>query len=409
MSRIIAVTSQKGGVGKTTTAVNLAASFSRLGHRVLIADCDPQGGAGAYGRVKSAAATGMLAAMRGECSPEDIIAPMYDDGRVAGCVIGMGHPSDLLDFETASAKGELGRLITSLAAGFDYILVDTPVGSSTILKAALEKADEMLLVLNCRAAAVKTLPDFVRLAQWIRSDINPALKLAGIAVTMYREGDSSEKKIFDHLRAHLPAGLFLESIIPFDPGLEMAGIRSAPAMMVSSAADSARAYLEMAAEIKKREGELDSGAALDLGDLVAEGMDGRDDDSGEDDEDRVNFRNRRAENILAEMCDRANLAGAVIADRTGLPLAVCGLEARTADIIAAMAPELGKTIEKATVYMDQPNANDISIDLGSGERIVLRAFAIDGVPFYLVGLCPRTADPAGEMLLAATRLTEELA
>ncbi len=410
MTRIIAVTSQKGGVGKTTTAINLAASLARLGHKILIVDCDPQGGAGSHGSLKSSAGHGMIQILRRECEPSDTITPLFDD-KVFGCVIGSKTPADLIYFESRAADGGLPPLIKALAPGFDYLVIDAPVGSSTTIKAILEVADEMLLTVNCKAATVKTLPDFIRLAQWLRTEVNPRLKLAGIAVTMYRDDDHSEKKILDHFRAKLPRGLFLETIIPFDPNLEMASIRSVPALMVSSARETARRYLDMAVEIKQREGELENGAALDLGDLIAEEISERHPEEGrpDDDSDRTNFRNRRTEDILASMCDQANLIGAVIADRTGLPLAIHNLKGGSADTIAAMAPELGKTLEKAAVYMDQPKANNISIDLDSGDRLVLRTFSIDTTRFFLVGLCPQTIDPAGEMVLAATRLTEELA
>ena len=410
MNRIIAVTSQKGGVGKTTTAVNLAESFARLGHRVLIVDCDPQGGAGGFGKMKSAATKGIIQAMRGECEARETISPLFDE-KVFGCAISNRAPADLLAFEALSADGKLSDFIKEISPEFDYLIIDTPVGSSAMIKAVLEAADEMLLTINCRAATVKALPDFIRLAQWLKTEVNPELKLAGIAVAMFRAEDHSEKKILDHFRTKLPRGLFLETAIPFDQNLEMASIRSLPALKVSATADTARAYLDMAVEIKQREGELAEGKAVDIGDLIADEISHRADDeaSEETDSDRTNFRNRRAEKILAGMCEQAGLIGAVIADRTGLPLAIHSLESGSADTVAAMAPELGKTLEKAAIYMDQPEANNISIDLGSGDRLFLRSFLIDSVRFYLVGICPQTIDPAGEMALAATRLTEELA
>ena len=195
MSRIITIASQKGGVGKTTTALNLGHSLSRLGEKVLIIDADPQGGFALSCNLKmrASAGEGWVHVLRNDASYKDIVAYLIADS-LAAIGVGIENPEDIVFFEKEAEKGNLGKLIQEAAQDFDYVLIDAPVGVGGIVKALLAVSNCYIPVINCRASTVKSIPKLLGLTEWIKNQVNPELDMAGILVTMYDQRNQFETK-----------------------------------------------------------------------------------------------------------------------------------------------------------------------------------------------------------------------
>ena len=204
MTKIIAIVSQKGGVGKTTTALNLGYSLSLTGAKVLIIDGDPQGGVALAVNLKTRTAKGLVHALKQESAEEETVIEFLNKDSLAVAGVGIEQPEDIHFFEQAADDGSLGKLIKNMAGDFDYVLIDAPVGVGRIVKALLEVSTSYLLLINCKAGTVKSLPRLIKLADWLKKNINVELELEGIVTTMFDSKSQSEQKIYNHFKARLP-------------------------------------------------------------------------------------------------------------------------------------------------------------------------------------------------------------
>lgn len=394
MKKIIAIASQKGGVGKTTTALNLGYSLSMAGEKVLIIDGDPQGGVALSCGLKAKTAKGLVHALRKDLeNPADVIEFLRKD-QLAVAGVGIEESEDIDFFEKAAESGELGELIKMLAADFDYVLIDAPVGVGSIVKALLAVSDSYIVVINCKAGTVKSLPRLIRLTHWLKNNVNERLELQGILTSMFNSESESEVKIYNHFKARLPAGYFFSLAIPNDPAFEAASIKSLPVAMLNNGKELGAAYMQLALEIQAgKSGEADEEKAAQL--LAAQ------------DGDEQEFRGSELNEILKEMCEKNHFHGAVVADEMGFPLADHQSPLST-DALAAFTSVLGDSLEKANSILDVQNANNISMDISENDKLSLRKFEVLNSTYFLITVCPLEVEPLGVMEVAVSRISTEL-
>jgi chromosome partitioning protein len=254
MARIVTVGSHKGGVGKTTTVLNLGHAFSRLGRRVLLIDADPQGGLAHASNLKTRAKAGLAQALRGEASLEQIVATTRD-GLLSVAGAGGDHYEDVRLLEEAAGSGGLGRLLRSLAQGQDLVLVDAPAGTGRYLHGLLLASDAFMGVTAARALSVRGLPALLQAFEAARAD-QPGLAFEGLLLAMYDVLQQAEADLRSRLRRELPEGSLFKTVIPMVPAMETASQRCIPAALLPEAGRVARAYLELATEVVERQERL---------------------------------------------------------------------------------------------------------------------------------------------------------
>lgn len=252
MGKIITIASQKGGVGKTTTALNLGYSLSRFGNRVLILDSDPQGGITLATNLKKRTELGLINMLIEGIQPADIVMHVRNNSlAVAG--IGRLEPEDVFMLDEFAKNGKLTSAIKSLADGFDYLIIDAPAGVGGLVSSLLVASDSVIPVVLCRALAIKSLPLLLNLVNWIREHLNPDLVLEGVLMTMLDERSEVENKLSQEFRASLPDEIFFRTTIPFQDVFEKASIRSVPVGMLNEGQIAAKQYMDLAWEIKERD------------------------------------------------------------------------------------------------------------------------------------------------------------
>ena len=252
MAKIICVASQKGGVGKTTTALNLGYTLSRVGSRVLLVDGDPQAGMTLATSLRARTEHGLIDVLRGDLSPVEVVVKTRDESlSVAG--IGELEPEDVFLLENEQQRERMADVIRELALGYDFVFVDAPAGVGGLVATWLSVADSVMLVVTPRLLSLTSLPPFLSLLLWIQEHRNPGLSLEGVLITMHDDGNASENEIIAELRKAFPAGSVFRATIPEDENFELASERSLPVALLPGGAALARPYLELAVDLKSRE------------------------------------------------------------------------------------------------------------------------------------------------------------
>ncbi len=252
MNKIIAIASHKGGVGKTTTVLNLGFSLNKLGQKVMLIDCDPQGGIAIASNLKNRNVLGIINLLKNDASPKDVITSTRNKTM---SVVGIGsiEPEDVLFIEKEALRGNLGRIIQSISDGFDYILLDSPAGLGGIVTALLTVSSGVIIPINCRSLIVKTIPSLLKLINRVRDKLNPSLRIEGMLINMFNETKTSEIEVYNEIIKQFPTTVFFNTLIPFDENVERASINAIPVGMLPKAQNIARAYIDLAAELKIRE------------------------------------------------------------------------------------------------------------------------------------------------------------
>ena len=262
MRRIITIASQKGGVGKTTTALNLGYNLSRLGGRVLIVDGDPQGGTTIASNLKKKTTKGLVNVLKKECSPADIVMTTKENTlSIAG--IGAMEPEDVLFFEAEANSGKLRALLHSLSLEYSYVLVDAPAGVGGIVMALLNASDSVIMVVQCRTLSLKTLPSFLKLVHWIKGKQNADLHFEGVIFTMMNEKNPYELQLYDEAKKMFPEEAFFRTMVPYSDLFEQASTRAVPIAMVRGGKAVGNVYMDLAMELKERELKREMGGEPD--------------------------------------------------------------------------------------------------------------------------------------------------
>jgi len=262
MKRVIAVANQKGGVGKTTTAVNLAASLAATRRQVLLIDLDPQGNATTgCGVDKSALERGTLEVLLGECTAAEAVLRLESAGMSL-----LPANQDLTAAEVrllAIATGRERRLRDALApirGGYDVVLIDCPPSLNILTVNALIAADSVLIPMQCEFYALEGLSALVSTIEQIRGAANPGLEIEGILRTMYDPRNNLATAVSGQLTEHFGDKVF-RTVVPRNVRLAEAPSFGKPALQHDKDSRGALAYLALAGEMLRREDDTLSGVA----------------------------------------------------------------------------------------------------------------------------------------------------
>jgi chromosome partitioning protein len=250
MARILAVANQKGGVGKTTTSVNLAAGLAQSGRRVLLVDLDPQGNATMGSGVNKSQL---------ERTVYHVLLGLGDATNIR-VRVDSGYDLIPANRDLAGAEVELvnlpnreGRLRSALeriSADYDFILIDCPPSLSLLTVNAFTAAEEVLIPMQCEYYALEGLSDLVGTIKRVRAHLNPRLEIAGLLRTMFDPRNTLAHQVSQQLEQHFGDKVY-RTLVPRNVRLAEAPSYGAPAVTWDKASKGAQAYVALTEEILK--------------------------------------------------------------------------------------------------------------------------------------------------------------
>ncbi|MDR0678066.1 MAG: ParA family protein [Holosporaceae bacterium] len=251
MSSVIAMINQKGGVGKTTTTVNLAAALAAIGKSVLILDLDPQGNATTgFGISKGRGLRSSYGVLLGLIDPRDVILETYISGLF---IISSTIDLAAAEVELFSQKNRDDKLKQSISnLEYDYVLIDCPPGFGLININALNASDKIIIPLQCEFYALEGLVQLFNTIQSIKNTVNRNLIVSGILLTMYDRRNSLSSIIANEVRAHFK-NLVFNTIIPRNVKISEASSHGKPIILYDIKSMGAISYVELAREFLNRE------------------------------------------------------------------------------------------------------------------------------------------------------------
>ena len=256
MPRIIAIANRKGGVGKTTTTVNIATAMAATGKKVLVVDLDPQGNAStSMGINKRGRMSSAYEVLLGEKTlseavvwtevPNFSIIPSSPD--LAGAEV------ELIDVEHREYM--LKQALVKGAMNYDYVLIDCPPSLSLVTINALVAANAVIVPLQCEFLALEGVTDLIRNINQIKKRFNPTLELQGVVLTMYDRRNNLSQMVEDDVRNYFGKKVY-QTVIPRNVRISEAPSHGKPVLLYDFKCSGSQAYISLTGEVLKREKEL---------------------------------------------------------------------------------------------------------------------------------------------------------
>ena len=256
LTQVVSVANQKGGVGKSTTAINLSAALAFQGERILVVDLDPQGNAtSGFGIDRSAMARSVYDVLLGDVPPEDVIEPTtIRNLHVLPATIDLaGAEIELVS--VMSRESRLDGALKALEGEYDFVLVDCPPSLGLLTVNALAGSNEVLIPIQCEYYALEGLTQLLRNIELVRSNLNPPLKVGGVILTMYDARTKLSADVAAQVRQHFGEATY-RAVIPRSVRLSEAPSYGEPIEAFDPMSRGAIAYREVGREFRRRHGRV---------------------------------------------------------------------------------------------------------------------------------------------------------
>ena len=249
MGRIIAIANQKGGVGKTTTAINLSAALAEKGKRILVIDSDPQGNAtSGFGVDKNELENTIYELLLGECSVQDVIIKdvMPNLSIIPANVNLAGAEIEMIGVDRKEYK--LKREVDWVRPEYDFIIIDCPPSLSMLTVNAMTAADTVIVPIQCEFYALEGLTQLIYTIDLIKKQLNKHLQIEGVVFTMYDSRNNLSQEVVDNVKNNLDQ-LIYNTVVPRNVRLAEAPSYGLPINIYDSRSTGAEAYRKLAEEV----------------------------------------------------------------------------------------------------------------------------------------------------------------
>jgi chromosome partitioning protein len=253
MNKVISIVNQKGGVGKTTTAVNLAASLALSGEKILLIDLDPQGNStSGLGIIRDEVERTLYSVIAGDCSLSDAVVHTQIEQLylVPSSADLLGAEIELI--EKDGREGILAKALEDLKDSYRYIFIDCPPSLGLLTLNALVASDSVLVPVQCEYYALEGLSMLTKTIRRIQGSFNPRLDIKGIVLTMFDTRNNLAHQVVEEVRKHFGEKVY-QTMIPRNIALGEAPSHGKPAMLYDMKSRGAQSYLALAKEILRED------------------------------------------------------------------------------------------------------------------------------------------------------------